>query len=141
MIFEPDNDNLALLYKTLKKNKFNNFFIFPFAVSEKTSIKKFLVDNVTGFNGSLLGQSNIPQQKLELNEFKKTIRVDGYCHLIGIYKEIRRNKNKYPIYVISKGRYETNYTVKCLNEYNLKYHSKKEKKLKYKVKTIFIFNK
>ena len=75
MIFEPDNNNLELLYKTLKKNKFKNFFIFPFAISDKIAIKKMLIDDGMGCAGSISDHRNIPQQRMKLNEFKNVITV------------------------------------------------------------------
>ena len=75
MIFEPDNNNLELLYKTLNKNKFNNFFIFPLAISDKIAIKKMLIDDVSGRTGSIVDNINVVQKRLELNEFKNVIAI------------------------------------------------------------------
>ena len=75
MVFEPDNNNLRLLYKTLKKNNFNNFFIFPFAISDKTAMKKMLIDDVMSCSGSISDHRNVPQQRMKLNEFKNVVAV------------------------------------------------------------------
>ena len=82
IIFEPNSDNLLLLYKTLKKNKFNDFFIFPYAVSDKTSVKKMLIDDVTGRTGSIAYNENDFQKKvapptlrLEINKFQDVIAI------------------------------------------------------------------
>lgn len=74
-IFEPDDNNLELLHKTNKKNKFENFYILPFAVSDKNKIKNFLLDEYTGATGSLEAVNNVPQQRMKLNTFKNVLSV------------------------------------------------------------------
>jgi FkbM family methyltransferase len=74
-IFEPDNNNLELLYKTSKKNKLENFHILPFAVSDENKIKNFLLDEYTGATGTLENISNIPQQRMKLNRYKNVLCV------------------------------------------------------------------
>ena len=64
-----------MLYKTSKKNKFENFYIVPFAVSDENKIKNFLLDEYTGSTGSLEGISNVPQQRMKLNKYKNVLCV------------------------------------------------------------------
>jgi FkbM family methyltransferase len=74
-IFEPDANNLELLHTTNKKNKFENFYILPFAVSDKNKIKNFLLDEYTGATGSLEVTNNVPQQRMKLDTFKNVLSV------------------------------------------------------------------
>tara|TARA_A100001234_G_C12560266_1_gene357052 strand:- start:114 stop:950 length:837 start_codon:yes stop_codon:yes gene_type:complete len=83
-LFEPDEDNLILLFKTKKENKFNNFNIFPFAVSNKQKISEFLVDDITGFTGTLSSSLNVPQAILKLDTKKNVIcvKLDSFKDII-----------------------------------------------------------
>ena len=83
-IFEPDEDNLILLFKTKKKNKFNNFSIFPFALSNNQKIAKFLVDDISGSTGTLSQKRNVPQIKMNLNKENDVIcvKLDSFKDII-----------------------------------------------------------
>ena len=84
LIFEPDEINLELLYKTKKKNKLENFFIFPFAVSNESTIKKFLIDDVMGATGTLSNKKSVLHARLKLNNYKEIIclKLDDISNLI-----------------------------------------------------------
>ena len=83
-IFEPDEDNFILLFKTKKINEFSNFMIFPFALSNKQEIKKFLKDDISGATGTLSKERNVIQVRMELNKEIDVLsdRLDSFINVI-----------------------------------------------------------
>ena len=82
-IFEPDEDNFILLFKTKKINEFNNFIIFPLALSNKQEIKKFLKDDISGSTGTLSLKKNVPQIRMGLNK-----ETDVYCDKLDSFMNV-----------------------------------------------------
>lgn len=56
-LVEPDSVNQRLLAKTIRRNKLNNCYLLPFAMSEEVGVARFFVDNASGTTGSLEDQS------------------------------------------------------------------------------------
>ena len=83
-IFEPDDENLNLLVNTKLKNRFLNFFIFPFALSNKNEMAPFLVDNLTGAMGTLSSLRTGPQIRLNLKNQEEVIclKLDTFSDII-----------------------------------------------------------
>jgi FkbM family methyltransferase len=83
-IFEPDIENLNLLVNTKLKNKFIDFFIFPFALSNKNEIAPFLVDNLTGALGTLSRGGIGMQARFGLNNQENVIcvKLDAFSEVI-----------------------------------------------------------
>ena len=82
-IFEPDEDNFILLLKTKKINEFNNFIIFPLAISNKQEVKKFLKDDILGATGTLSLKRNVPQIRMDLNK-----ETDVYCDKLDSFMNV-----------------------------------------------------
>jgi len=83
-LFEPDLDNLILLFKSKKLNRFKNFEIFPFAISNSIKNQNFLIDDIFGATGTLSSKRNVPQLRMGLKQKVNilTVKLDILIDLI-----------------------------------------------------------
>ena len=103
LVFEPDEINLELLYKTKKKNNLENFFIFPFAVSNESTIKKFLIDDIMGATGTFSNEKGLFQSRMKLNKYKEIIclKLDDISNLIKNVSWVKIDVEGHEVEVIS----------------------------------------
>lgn len=87
-LFEPDEQNIRLLKKTIAVNQLSQARLFPMAVASKNGQAEFLLDDVSGATGSLDNQSSNASSLHSQYELQKTKTVECYC-LDSFYEEMQ----------------------------------------------------
>lgn len=76
ILFEPDNDNLALIDATITRNNLKRANVIPCAVGDRNGEFDFIVDSVSGLTGSLdLGEATFVERNYGLVQTKTKIKV------------------------------------------------------------------